>query len=211
MSTTKKSFPYLLVVSLCANTLMLGAVAGMFITSSKGPPRGKAGEPRAEFMGGGPLEERIARTAMDDLPEADRDAFRKKLRTAWRQSGNQRSEIDAIRKDMEAALAADEYDQAQMADAFAEIRQLELEMKAGLHQNIVELLASVPADKRKTLIERTLARREKFRERRDDRRGEHGDRPPPPRDDFGGPPPGEGFGPGGPPPDEPPVEDDADE
>lgn len=207
MSTDKKSFPYLLVVSLCANTLMLGAVAGMFITSNKAPHGDRRDDRRGEFIGGGPLEERIARTAMADLPEADRDAFRKKLRNAWRESGDQRSEIESIRKDMEAALAADEYDQAEMASAFAEIRQLELKMKAGLHDNIVELLASVPADKRKTLIERTLARRDKFRERRGERGGERGDRPPPPRDDFGGPPPNDGFGPDGPPPDEPPMDD----
>ena len=205
MSTDKKSFPYLLVISLCANTLMLGAVAGMFITSNKAPHGERRDDRRGEFIGGGPLEERIARTAMNDLPEAERNEFRRKLRREWRQSGDLRSEMEAIRHRMEAALAADDYDPEEMEAAFAEIRQRETEFKKRLHESISDLLTSIPDDKRKTLMERTMARRDKFRERWDERRGERGER----GDRSERRPPTGNLGPDSPPPGELPMNDEA--
>lgn len=203
MSTDKTSFPYLLVASLCLNTLMIGAVAGMWISSSKAPNTPQGREHRAEFVGG-PLEERIARTAMNDLPDAERQEFRRKLRREWRESGSLRAEMTAIRGKMETALSADDYDPASLKSAFAELRDRENEMKVRLHDNLADMLTSIPDDKRKTLIERSMSRRDQFRERLDERRGNG-----PPRggpDYERRPPSGDDFRRDGP-PSQPPLED----
>lgn len=190
MSTDKTSFPYLLVISLCLNTLMIGAVAGMWISSSKAPANPQGREHRAEFVGG-PLEERIARTAMSDLPDAERQEFRRKLRREWRESGSLRAEMTAIRQKMETALSADDYDPASLKSAFAELRDRENEMKVRLHDNLADMLTSIPDEKRKTLIERSMSRRDQFRERFEERRrnglpgsGSDFERRPPNGDDF---------------------------
>ena len=138
---------------------------------------------------GGPIEERSARAAMDDLPRDERREFRKKLGMEWRSAGDLRSEMIEIRKNISEAMSSETYDAEAVAKAFDALRNKENEVRARFHTSISDYLASLSDEDRLKLIERAEQRKDRRFERRDG--DDH--RPPPPPDGFdpddGGPPP----------------------
>ncbi|MAK62678.1 MAG: hypothetical protein CMK09_17040 [Ponticaulis sp.] len=192
MSADKKSFPYILVVSLCANMLMMGAVGGMWLKTQDSQERPDRDRPRIERRMGGPIEERVARTAMEDLPREERREFRRKLGMEWRSARELRREMEEIRTRISAAMAADTYSAETVEQIFGELRAKEDEVRARFHDSLSEYLSELSNEDRLKLLERAEQRQERRFERRDGDRDRRG--PPPPRPDgFGprehGPPP----------------------
>ena len=174
MSAENKSFPYLLVVSLCVNALMVGAMAGIWMSTSR-TESNPAPEVKRDVMLGGPLEERIARTAMYDLPEDERARFREGLSQEWRDTRALREQMDRVRERIADELASDDYSPEEMQSAFADLREGEMAFKTRLHDRLADFLAMIPDEKRKTILQRSMDRRDRYGGHRD-RRG-----PPPER------------------------------
>lgn len=208
MSEKTASFPYLLVASLCLNAAMLGLVGGTLLTSDRRGHAEPTPSPQTQSYGG-QLEERLARSAMRDLPEGERRAMQRTFATGWRESAPLRRQLETSRAEIAELLAADEIDEAALNAVFDDIRSAELELREHFHDSLAHLLSRLPLERRQDLIGRSLQRRgERIRQWREER----GLRPPPShgRDDRSGPPPhehGEQSRPSGPPPEETPSEE----
>ena len=175
---------------------MLGLVGGMALKSQSVKPDRRE---RPVEMSQGPFEERLARMAMYDLEDSDRELFRDQLRASWLETQPLRNDMEQVRERIANAIAADPYDPAELKAAFAELREKDDVMRSRLNATLADFITNIPDEKRRTLLERSMERRDRFRDGPGGSRGD-GHRPPPP-DGFG-------KGPDGPPPefDGPPPE-----
>ena len=196
MSSSSRKFPTALVASICANAIMVGLVAGMWLSSAKTrPPERPNGGPDINFDA--PIEERLARAAFRELPDGRGEAFRDELSDAWRASRELREQIATARKDLADALSADEIDDAVVSEAFQRVRDAEFELRIRFHRRLTEMMLSLPAERLKVLLEMAMSPHERGMRRDGDRwrNGPGGPRPdgPPPGGmpmHEGGPPPG---------------------
>ena len=187
MSQSKRSFPTLLVISLCVNAIAFGIIGGTWISNARHNSHERADHQHREDNRG-PFEERLARTALRDLPEGQREEMRDIFSQRWRSAQDLRDQMDSARARIAELLAADPLDEDALTAAFDEVRDAEFRLREQFYASLTQTLMAVPAERRADIVERSMSRRE----RRDDRRGERGERsdrgedhrppPPPPRD-----------------------------
>lgn len=177
MSDTKRSFPTLLVISLCVNAIALGIIGGTMISNKRHDGHEHADHQHRDDNRG-PFEERLARTALRDLPEGQREEMREVFSERWRAAHELRDQMDTARDRIAELLAAEPLDEDALTAAFDDVRDAEFRLREQFYASLTQTLMAVPAERRADIVERATSRRE----RRDDRRGERGDdrRPPPP-------------------------------
>lgn len=173
----KQSLPIALIISVCLNMALIGGIAGLWIASTQRPP--VEGPPQRFGEARGPLEERIARGALDSLDQNERRAFQRSLALEWRRSREDRSEINAARQALAAAIGSDPYDPEAVSSAFERLRSEEAQLRKRMHDRLSSTLEKLTPEQRATLIERMS----------NPRRGPRGEgrmRPPPPSPDDRG-------------------------
>lgn len=191
MSEQKKSFPVLLALSLCVNAMLIGGVAaGLYsLKADKAYERREhhdKGHHDKGGPGGGPFEERLARSAFDTLSWQEKRAFREGLAREWRTTKSDRETVDKARADLRQALSGEEIDRDAAAAAFLKIRGAETKMRERLQTRLLDLMEQLPAEKRQKLIEKSAQRMEDFKDRKGPPPmppGGFGDRPLPPERD----------------------------
>ena len=175
----KKSIPVVLIASLCLNAMLAGAVGASFFVE-RGEAKARMKERLAEGRQprrGGPMEERLARAALNSLPGDERKQLRRALAREWRDTRDSRQDMKLARDELQAAISAQEFDIENVRGLFASIRSKDDLLRERMHERLIETLAKLPADTRKTLIEQTRARQAIRRERFGDRLPQ-GERPP---------------------------------
>lgn len=140
------------------------------------------------------------------LSEEGRKAFHEVFRQGRKDLGPSYQETQRLREELGAALAADPWDRARVEKAFADLRAVETAHQTAFSTKLIDAFEKLSAADRKALVEAAHARREDWRERRQQRRRDrgHGE-----GDGQGGPPPGLEAPLEGPPPGDPAPDEDA--
>ncbi len=189
MSDKKSGLSIILVISLCVNAALIGAVgAGLYSLGSE-RHRSFERDHRAHDSrhAPGPFEERLARSAFENLSGEDKQKFQRDLAREWQESHQERKSMFEARLRLFDILAADNIDKKAAEEVFADIRAGEQEMRQRLQGRVLSFFDSMPAEKRRALLSRSDDRSERideFRQKLEDRRGGN----PPPRFGDGTPP-----------------------
>lgn len=185
----------LLFISLAVNVFALGHLSGRMIAGDPPPPPQVEGKkPRGGFED--PLK--IMRYAEDMSPEL-RERFRESFREQLPQMREEHHKKRALRKELGALVSAEEWDAAAIDAKLAEIAVIENRQQKAFTDAFVSVLAALPYEERKALIDAANERRAQRRKEREKRRKEHGE--------HQGHGPQAGPQPGSPPPPPPPDGD----
>ncbi|HAE26051.1 MAG TPA: hypothetical protein DCG58_02730 [Hyphomonas adhaerens] len=173
MSDTPRRWPFWLIVSLLANMILVGLLAGFLLQAG---PRGKPD---------GPPAERISWGSRDD---GSREVMRRVFREAFRASAEERTARADVRKRLAETVSADPYDADAMREAFKELRSADDAVNAATHEAMVNLFATMSVEDRQHMA-RILRhgpgdRRSRHKRGPDGRSGPAGDGPPPPPPDI---------------------------
>ncbi|WP_022694644.1 periplasmic heavy metal sensor [Ponticaulis koreensis] len=178
MSDTKRPFPTLLVVSLCVNAIVLGFLGGTLISDKQHNSHQHADHQHGEDNRGS-FEERLARAALRDLPDEQREEMQEMFSERWRNARDLRDQMAAARGRIAELLAAESLDDEALTAAFAEVREAEFRLRTQFYASLTDTLIAVPTERRADLVERAMLRREREDYRRARRDGDFR-RPPPP-------------------------------
>ena len=147
-----KRLPWILIGSLGTNALLVGALAGVWMTTQRTP------EPpplRLQMADRAMVDERLfMRRLMRALPQEKSRELRRTLATGWVGSRPLRQDIQAAREAMREAFLADPYDVAATREAMERLRTLEAERRAATDAQLSEVLETVPAEARREALER---------------------------------------------------------
>lgn len=139
-----------LVVSLCVNVLVLGAVGGFMMRQEQ------------DDFG------RVAfRHVIRALPDERREEARDLLEARVPEFRELREEIRAARRETMALLTADPVDQAALRASVERARELTAQRRVLVEDALLEFAANLPAAERRDLADRLAEKREKWRERRE--------------------------------------------
>ncbi|HPE47415.1 MAG TPA: periplasmic heavy metal sensor [Hyphomonas sp.] len=130
-SRRPRHVPFWLVLSLMANMMLVGLVAGMVLRAPRGPePQFDRREPEWVASNG------------------ERAKIGLIMRGAYDSSKEQRSERAAARKALGDALATDPYDADAVRAAFARLRAADESVHSAMHEQMIEQFATLPVDER---------------------------------------------------------------
>ena len=189
----KKSLPIFLIASLCLNAALIGGIAAgvwKLASDQRDMPRREAHGERPH----GPIEERIARTAMRELSREERMELRQRFAEEWRNTRGEREEIETTRQTLLELISAETFDRSAVESAFDDIRALEGGFRDRMHSGLIDLLEEMPVEKRRRLIETVRQQQEEWKRERRSKSdkagpGEGRDGPPPPPLEEDGPQP----------------------
>ena len=167
MSRPGSSFPLLLTISVLANLLLAGLVAGYLI--GKGPDRERGerdgpppGPMRSEYM--------LARGIVDLGPAEDRRAVIGMFRDVVLQNGPDLRRRIAARSALGEAISREPYDAAAVRAAMDELQVIDRDLQRAFQEAIVTRLGELTPEQRRQLTEamgRERRRSERFREHRE--------------------------------------------
>lgn len=156
----------LLIISLGLNLLFVGLVAGRIWSHGYG---GHAAAPNRIFTGA--IEQ-----FMKQLPAAKRRRATEFLERHRASVRPLRKQIREARRAAEAAVLADEYNEEKVAQAFGQLRTIEIGRHQSMHTMMMDLLKDLTLNERQKLVKLIHAG---FRHRRRPWRHPHGMRGPP--------------------------------
>lgn len=169
---TSRRWPRWLIVSLMANMILLGLLAGFLLQA------GPTGKPH------GAPSERPSWASRDD---GSRDIMRRVFRQAFEASGEERTARAEARARLGDAVAADPYDADAVREAFRELRAADDTVNEAMHEAMVDLFATMPVDERAKMarfLKHGPGDRRAERRMRSGRPGDPGERGPPPPPDM---------------------------
>ena len=182
-----RQLPLWLIVSLMANMMLIGLLAGLLLRPAPSKPfvdKSKARFSWVQSEGGG---EPVALV----------------LREAFQASESARATRVAARQALADAVAKDPYDEAAVREAFGKLRDADDSVNEATHEAMVKLFATLPVEDRKHMAMFLMRGPGDHPLRRGGRPGERMI----PRNEDGGPVDGRMMGPGdGPPPPPPDFE-----
>lgn len=141
----------LLVMSLGVNGVLAGVLAQRALT-----PAASVQETGRYMPGSGGFNPRAFIRA---LPEERQDSARRELREGLRELRPLFGELIARRRDMNALLHAEDFDEAAMLAAMAEIRSVRGRLDAGGEAVILAIVADLDAEARAAALEAAYTRR----------------------------------------------------
>jgi uncharacterized membrane protein len=164
----KRRFPFWLTLSVLANLVLLGLIAGLFLRAKPGPDHRRGPSPPG-------LE----------LSREDRAAVRQLMRASFEAGRDEMAARREAERSLAAVLAAEPYDAAAARAAFGQLRDADRRTRDAITEGIVEGLDELTPQQRQLvakIMHGNLERRgegggrlERFRERR----GGPGEGPPP--------------------------------
>ena len=187
---TSRQWPRWLIVSLMANMVLVGLMAGFLLQAG---PKGKPD---------GPPPERFTWASRDD---GSRKVMKQVFREAFAASREERAARAEVRARLGEAVAAEPYDADAVREAFRELRTADDTVNAVMHDAMVDLFATMSVEERAQMARILKHGPEDGQSRRRMRPGEPGGPGGPGGPGPGGPGPG-GPGEGGPPPPPPEME-----
>ncbi|WP_321490338.1 periplasmic heavy metal sensor [uncultured Hyphomonas sp.] len=167
-SDTPRRWPFWLIVSLMANMILVGLLAGFLVQAG---PKGKPD---------GPPRERIT---WGDRDDPNRDAIRQVFKEAFKASGEERMARVESRRQLAEAVLADPYNPDAVREAFSNLRSADDAVNEATHEAMVDLFASMTMEQRQHMAEilRRGPRDHKSKGKMaPGERGGPGDGPPPP-------------------------------
>jgi uncharacterized membrane protein len=170
----------LLILSLAANVFLGGFVAGRFVG---GPPH----HPHLMPMPGD-LSARGAFRDLEALTPEERDAFRAVFKQKRGEFRKTMHDVFTLRTAFGEALAADPWDRARVEKALADLTAAEGARQTAVSMLLIDAFETLPAEKRKALVEEASKHPGDWRSHRDRRRKFDRRLEPPPGE---GPPPDE--------------------
>ena len=159
-----RQWPRWLIVSLMANMILVGLLAGfLWQAGPKGHPDG-------------PPRERISWGERDD---GRRDAMRRVFKEAFNASGEERMARAETRRQLAEAVTAEPYDAEAVRDAFGNLRTADDAVNEATHEAMVELFATMTVEERQHMAE-ILRRGPRDHKSRRGMKPDERDGPPPP-------------------------------
>lgn len=141
--------PIWLIVSLLANMLLIGVVAGGLLAGGgeqrHHPPRLNEGD--------------VVRSIVRAAPSEERAEMRRAFRQAWRESRELRRARSEARQRVNAAMTVEPYDAEAMQEAFANLREAEIALQARIQTLLAHRLSALEPDQRRALASAMAARR----------------------------------------------------
>ncbi|MEZ6001390.1 periplasmic heavy metal sensor [Hyphomonas sp.] len=167
-SDTPRQWPLWLIVSLMANMILVGLMAGFLLQAG---PKGKPD---------GPPRERISWGERDD---PNREAVRRVFKQAFKASAEERMARVESRRQLAEAVTAEPYDADAVRTAFRNLRSADDAVNEVTHDSMAELFATMTVEERQHMAE--ILRRgprdhEAKRKLKPGERGGPMDGPPPP-------------------------------
>lgn len=138
--------------SLAANLLLVGFVVGAGVRYAGGgaPP------PDGPVAGGGMLQPRVL---FESLTPDEREALRRRLRGDGVGMAPLLRDVRDARRDLDAAMRAEPFDDAQVRAVLERVRDVEQRMQARSQELMVDILADMPTDERARVLEAMRERR----------------------------------------------------
>ena len=165
----------ILLVSLTLNVFIIGLIMGGHLFGDR-PTEGKPPPKMVRSIADDPSL-LISRRNISQLPAEYRRQARQMLSGRLPEIREYERKISEARRDMNAILAAEEYDQAAAEEAMQTLRQLQAGQQALVSRTMLDFLAGLPDEERRKIVaraeEQRLARaerRERFRNRMRERR-----------------------------------------
>lgn len=175
-SETPRKTPFVLIISVALNGLLIGLLAGVLLS---GGPHKRGGPPGpGPGPDGGPasIDRGLARAILQSAPRSERTEIRRAMGDAWRSTADQRQTIRNAQRTIAEAIRSETFDEDTVSQAFEDWRNADLEIKTKVQTALVEALSTLPPEGRAALAEemtkhqlRREKRGEKFRERLRDR------------------------------------------
>jgi len=168
---TDKRAPYGLIASIAINGLLIGLVAGMWISGGN-----SAADQRR-----GPPGDRLTQGVIERAAPDERRIVGRALGAAWRGAEAERKAEREAREAVMAAVSAEPYDEAAVEAAFDAWRAADSEVKQSIQAALSDVLANVSPESRRAIAAR-LAGGDRGRRGRNGPRGGEGrrfNRPPP--------------------------------
>lgn len=167
-SDTPRRWPLWLIVSLMANMILVGLLAGFLLQA------GPKGNPD------GPPRERISWGERDD---GTRQAMRQVFKEAFKASAEERMARVETRQQLAEAVIAEPYDADAVREAFRDLRSADDAVNEATHDAMVNLFASMSEEERQhmaQILRRGPGDHKPKRGPGPGERGGPGDGPPPP-------------------------------
>lgn len=163
MSTeTQAKPPYILIVSVILNALLIGVLIGGGVAKRGGKPAGPPASASAFEM---------VRSFDQALPQEDRRIVRQTFRRAYSESRAEREAIQQARQVLRAALIADPYDSQAVQNAFERLNSAEMTLTNTIQSVLAVEMERLTPQQRKALIRsQDRGRRgqgQRFRQHRD--------------------------------------------
>jgi len=130
---TPRKWPLVLIVSLMANMVLVGLLAGFLIQA--GPKRGLDVPPRERISWG-------------DRDDGSREAMRRVFKEAFKASAEERMARATSRQQLAEAVTADPYDAEAVREAFRNLRSTDDAVNEATHEAMVNLFASMTMEER---------------------------------------------------------------
>lgn len=164
--------PYGLIFSIVLNGLLIGLLAGVFLSSGGK----KKAEPDAAVRLGG-IDRGVGRAIIMAAPAEDREAIRTRMRKGWERAAADRAIVREAQTVIAREVGSANFDKAAIDDAFANWREADLRVKKATQDALAEALNDLSPEARarvsKIMTEHGSGRegrRGRFRERMKNRR-----------------------------------------
>ena len=138
MSESPRRRPLWLIVSLMANMILVGLLAGVLLQAG---PKGK------------PLDRPAERISWGSREDGSHDAMRRVFREAFRASAEERAARADVRNRLAEAVSADPYDADAVRETFRELRGADDSVNEATHEAMVNLFATMSVEERHNMAE----------------------------------------------------------
>ncbi len=135
---TPRQWPLWLIVSLMANMILVGLLAGFLIQA--GPKDKPDGPPRERISWG-------------ERGDPNREAIRRVFKEAFKASGEERMARVELRRQLAEAVLADPYNADAVREAFSNLRSADDSVNEATHEAMVGLFASMTMEERQHMAE----------------------------------------------------------
>ena len=163
-----RRWPMWLIVSLMANMILVGLLAGFLLQAG---PKGKPD---------GPPRDRIS---WGDRDDGSRDAMRRVFKQAFKASAEERMARVETRQQLAEAVTAEPYDADAVREAFRNLRSADDAVNEATHEAMADLFATMTVEERQHMAEilrRSPRDHDSKRKMKPGERGGPGGGPPPP-------------------------------
>lgn len=137
-SDTPRRWPLWLIVSLMANMILVGLLAGFLMQAG---PKGKPD---------GPPRDRIS---WGDRDDPNREAVRQVFKQAFKASGQERMARVETRRQLAEAVIAEPYDADAVREAFSNLRSADDAVNEATHDAMADLFATMTVEERQHMAE----------------------------------------------------------